>query len=89
MSLDCWIYASPRKDEMYLYLAREDDFEDVPAELLERFGPPRLVMTLTLDPGRRLARADVEEVMAALREQGYYLQMPPRLTPEIYHGNQD
>ena len=89
MALPCWIYASPRKDEMYLYLAREDDFDCVPVELLERFGPPRLVMTLELHGDRRLARADVEEVMTRLRDRGYYLQMPPRLVPEIYHGNQD
>jgi uncharacterized protein YcgL (UPF0745 family) len=88
-SLDCWIYKSPRKDEMYLYLAGEDAFDSVPAALLEQFGRPEFVMRLTLDAGRPLAREDVVQVMAQLREQGFFLQMPPRLEPTLYHGNLD
>lgn len=38
--LPCWIYRSPRKDEMYLYITREDDFSRVPEALLQRFGKP-------------------------------------------------
>jgi len=89
MTLSCWIYKSPRKDEMYLYLAREDDFDCVPESLLRHFGDPAPVMRLELHEGRSLARAEVDEVMRLLREQGYYLQMPPRLQPDIYHGNLD
>ncbi|HHH39870.1 MAG TPA: YcgL domain-containing protein [Sedimenticola sp.] len=89
MSLPCWIYKSPKKDEMYLYLAREGDFDCVPELLLRRFGEPSLVMELELHEERRLARAEVTEVMRRLREEGYYLQMPPKLVPEIYHGNLD
>ncbi len=88
-TLDCWIYKSPRKDEMYLYLAREDDFEAVPDGLLQGFGTPQPVMQLTLDPQRPLAREDVTQVMQNLRERGYHLQMPPRLEPYLYHGNLD
>jgi len=89
MPLNCWIYKSPKKEEMYLYLAREDDFDCVPELLLRRFGEPSLVMELELHEGRRLARAEVTEVMRQLREEGYYLQMPPKLVPEICHGNPD
>jgi uncharacterized protein YcgL (UPF0745 family) len=85
----CWIYRSPRKDEMYLYLATADSFEQVPDVLLQRFGRPQLVMQLALTPARRLARVDASTVLAALREQGYFLQMPPQLRPELYHGNAD
>ncbi len=88
-TVDCWIYKSPRKDEMYLYVPAEDDFSAVPAALLERFGPPRFVMQLTLSPERPLAREDVLEVIDKLREQGFHLQMPPRLEPTLYHGNED
>ena len=88
-TLDCWIYKSPRKEEMYLYLAEEEGFDALPADLLAGFGAPRLVMQLALDGSRRLAREDVSVVMANLREQGYHLQMPPRLDPALYHGNGD
>ena len=39
--LHCWVYRSPRKQEMYLYLAEEDTFDKVPDELLQRFGEPQ------------------------------------------------
>lgn len=87
--IDCWVYKSPRKSEMYLYVAAEDDFEQIPAELMQRFGTPVPVMQLTLDEHRRLAREDVKRVMRNLREQGFHLQLPPSLEPDLYHGNED
>ena len=87
--LPCWVYRSTRKQEMYLYLAEEDAFDKVPDALLERFGEPILVIELELSPKRKLAREDVNTVMTNLREQGFHLQMPPNLQPELYHGNQD
>ena len=85
--LHCWVYRSPRKQEMYLFLAGEDAFEPVPDALLERFGEPILVIELELSPERQLAREDVNTVMANLGEQGFHLQMPPRLSPEMHYGN--
>jgi len=87
--LPCWVYRSPRKPEMYLYLAEEDAFDRVPDALLARFGEPILVIELELSAQRRLAREDVNQVMANLRQLGYHLQLPPQLQPELYHGNQD
>ncbi|MGB0714082.1 MAG: YcgL domain-containing protein [Gammaproteobacteria bacterium] len=75
--ISCVVYKSPRKAEMYLYLRDADDFSAVPEVLMKSFGEPERVMELALDEDRRLARANVGEVMAGLREQGFYLQMPP------------
>ena len=88
-NLHCWVYRSPRKQEMYLYLAGEDAFHRVPDELLERFGEPVLVIELELSHERQLAREDVNMVMANLDDQGFHLQMPPQLSAEMYHGNPD
>jgi hypothetical protein len=88
-TLPCWIYKSPLKDEMYLYLAEEAAFDSVPTSLMARFGAPVPVMELELHEGRTLAREDVAKVMQNLSEQGYHLQMPPVLKPDLYHGNQD
>lgn len=82
----CWIYRSPRRDEMYLYLSQEARFEAVPEALLQRFGAPKLVMELELHPERKLAREDVNKVLANLRTQGFHLQMPPEIKPKLYHG---
>lgn len=84
---NCWIYRSSRKEEMYLYLATEDGFGEVPQELLERFGKPQFVLTLKLTQNSKLARAEAGAVIAALRQQGYYLQLPPQLNPHLYFGD--
>ncbi|MCG6966563.1 MAG: YcgL domain-containing protein [Chromatiaceae bacterium] len=86
-SLPCWVYRSPRKQEMYLFLAEEGAFERVPSALLASFGDPMLVIELELSPQRKLAREDVNQVISNLRERGFHLQMPPQLRPELYHGN--
>ena len=87
--LPCWVYRSLRQQEMYLYLAAEDAFDKVPAALLARFGEPILVIELELSPQRKLARADVNQVIADLRERGFHLQMPPQLRPTLHHGHRD
>lgn len=76
-ALPCRVYRSPRRAEMYLYVTAARDLEPVPADLLARFGVPELALQLELGTARRLARVDAEEVLAALRERGWYLQLPP------------
>ncbi|MEW8432208.1 MAG: YcgL domain-containing protein [gamma proteobacterium symbiont of Ctena orbiculata] len=85
--LPCWIYRSPRKDEMYLYIAREDDFSCVPESLLGRFGKPERVMEILLTEQHKLAREDAILVMDNLRTQGFHLQLPPRMSVDLYSGD--
>lgn len=73
----CEIFKSPRKDEMYLYVDKRQGLSDVPELLLERFGKPRAVMTMLLTPDKSLARAKAADVIAAIEDKGFYLQMPP------------
>lgn len=76
--LTCHVLRSSLRDLMYLYLPKPEDFDQLPEVLRRRFGAPEYAMELTLTPGRKLASADVLQVMRALREQGYYLQLPPQ-----------
>lgn len=78
----CTIYRSPRHEGMYLYVDRAEDLQRVPEDLLQRFGKPQHAMTLVLHPQRTLARVDVEKVLAALEDSGYFLQLPPQ--PDAY-----
>ena len=71
------IFRGTRKAESYLYVDKAQGLVDVPEVLLAQFGEPRSVMTLMLEPQRKLARANAAEVLAKIEEQGYYLQMPP------------
>jgi uncharacterized protein YcgL (UPF0745 family) len=72
-----YIYRSSKKEELYLFLAEEDNFECVPEEVMKAFGAPRKAMELEVKAGMKMARSKPEEVLANLKEQGFHLQMPP------------
>lgn len=71
------IFRSPREEGLYLYVDREQGLAPVPDALLVRFGKPSHAMTLLLEPGRKLARAEALQVLQSIESQGYYLQLPP------------
>ncbi len=73
----CSIFKSVKKDGMYLYVPRKEQFTKVPPVLLETYGRPAHVMDMLLQPGKKLANAEIDKVMAEIREKGFYLQMPP------------
>ena len=73
----CVIYRSSKRDQTYLYVEKKDDFSLVQEELMQGFGQPQLAMLLPLDGRKKLINADLEKVKQALKDQGYYLQMPP------------
>ncbi len=75
--MQCFIYKSLKKDELYLYIKQKDDFSDIPETLLDSLGRLEFVMALELTPKRTLARADVNQVMQSLTEKGFFIQMPP------------
>ncbi|UCE89571.1 MAG: YcgL domain-containing protein [Pseudomonadota bacterium] len=79
--MQCIVYRSAKKDETYLYVRVGPDgaaeLACVPETLREMLGQLDQAMELELHVGRNLARADVNAVIAALQDQGYYLQLPP------------
>lgn len=78
----CTVYRSDRKAETFLYLSEDMEFEDLPKELQKHFGEPAFVMRLEIEPGRKLARVDAGQVLTCLKDQGFYLQLPPKLPVE-------
>lgn len=72
----CSVYRSLKKEGAYLYIEKKDDFSQVPDVLMQMFGKPTLVMTLLLD-GKKLARVDIEKVKESLKNDGFFLQLPP------------
>jgi hypothetical protein len=75
--LKVWIYKGSRRAETYLYVAEENNFKDVPAELLQAMGKLELVMELDIDEQRKLARVEAKTVIKSVQKMGYFLQMPP------------
>lgn len=71
-----WIYKAQRKENTYLYITAKDNFERVPPSLLELLGELHFVIDIVLTKQRRLAQAQVDEVLQQLKTEGYYLQLP-------------
>ena len=71
-----FIYKGTKKQGAYLYIENMDDFSRVPEELIAVLGQLSYVMTIELSTQKKLAQADVNQVMDKLKENGYYLQMP-------------
>lgn len=73
----CSIYKSNKRAEMYLYVDRAQDVSKLPEALMLAFGTPTKVMDLILTPEKKLARTEAQQVLDAISEQDFFLQMPP------------
>lgn len=80
--MKCFVYKSLKKDELYLYLEKKDDFSAIPDLLLNSLGLLKLVMALEITPERKLAREDASKVLMSLQEKGFFVQMPPTRVPD-------
>jgi uncharacterized protein len=74
--MECFIYRCSLKPDMYIYLAEEDNFEDVPGEIFNSLGIVEFAMELDITPDTRLAREDTGTVISNLKEHGFHIQLP-------------
>ena len=79
--MQCFIYKSNKKDELYLYLDKQDDFSSLPEAILKSIGQPEYVMQLEITPERKLARESATNVIKGIKENGFFIQMPPTVLP--------
>lgn len=75
--MQCFIYKSLKKEYLYLYIDKKDDFSSVPELLVNSLGRLEFVMELELVPERKLAGEDPGKVIQRLKEKGFFVQMPP------------
>ena len=73
----CAIYRSRRNEAAYVYVDHLEGLARVPESLLQELGGIDRAMTRVREPGRQLARVESATVMHAIRDQGFYLQLPP------------
>jgi uncharacterized protein len=78
--MHCFVYASQRKADTYLWLNRRDNFQALPAPLALMLGDLRFVLEVELHAQRRLPYEDAQMVMDHLVNQGWHLQLPPQQT---------
>ncbi|WP_024850280.1 YcgL domain-containing protein [Hydrogenovibrio kuenenii] len=76
-------FKSPKKEELYLYVLQETELEELPNELFVMFGEPVHVLDFELTAERKLPRADAKEILKAIEDKGYYMQMPPNEVEKI------
>lgn len=75
--MPCYVYASQRKLDSYLWLAQRDEFNLLPESLKLMLGELRFVMEVQLEPSRKLPVEDATQVLENLATQGWHLQLPP------------
>lgn len=71
------VFRSSKHDGMYLYVEKKVGLKDIPEDLMTRFGKGVSAMTMLLTNESKLARTTPEKVIEAIREKGFYLQLPP------------
>lgn len=79
-AMHCFVYASQRKADTYLWLNHRDNFDVLPAPLALMLGDLRFVLEVELSTERRLPNEDAHVVMDHLATQGWHLQLPPQQT---------
>ncbi|GAA0420369.1 hypothetical protein GCM10009133_30960 [Cocleimonas flava] len=85
--MNCYVYRSNKKQGMYLYLVEKDNFDDVPESLMKLLGELVFSFEFDLSKDRKLVKAESEEVLRILKENGYFLQMPPAKS-ELFGNNE-
>ena len=71
-----YIYRCSNKPDMYIYLAEEDVFDNVPREIFNTLGIVEFAMELDITSNTKLAREDAQTVLDNLNEHGFHLQLP-------------
>ncbi len=71
-----FIYRCILKPDIYIYLAEEDVFDNVPKEIFNSMGIVEFCMELDINPDRKLAREDTRTVLNNLEQHGFHLQLP-------------
>lgn len=70
------VFRSSKKNDTYIYVRRGQSWDDLPESLRGIFGQPVHAMDLIMTPERKLARTTGKQILDALAEKDFYLQMP-------------
>lgn len=73
------VFRSSKSTDTYIYVKRGATWNELPEPLRNAFGRPVHTMDLLLMPERKLSRATGDEVLGAISDHGFFLQMPEKL----------
>ncbi len=77
--MQCYVYRSERKEGLYIYLAKAEDFDCLPSDLRQQCGTLELALEFELTPQRKLGQEKADSVLESLNTRGYHVQIPPRI----------
>ena len=70
------VFLSSKKPDTYIYTRRGQAWDDLPDSLRGIFGQPIHAMDLIMTPERKLARTSGKQVLEAIADKDFFLQMP-------------
>jgi len=71
------IYRSSVKDGLYVFVKSDTTLESLPMPVRKQLGAmAEKAMELDLEKGQKLSNSDAGEVLEAIEDQGFYVQMP-------------
>lgn len=79
------VYRSAKKADTYLYVPVENGLDELPDELSQLFGRAIFAMELVITPELKMSRLNAPEVLSALAEVGYVLQLSPPSNAPVLH----
>jgi uncharacterized protein YcgL (UPF0745 family) len=78
--MHCYVYASLRKPDTYVWMTRRDGFDMLPEPLVLLLGELRFVLEVELTPQRKLPHDDSDRILTNLAGCGWHLQTPSNET---------
>ena len=73
--MKCFIYSASNKPDLYIYLAEEDNFDNLPKAMYDSLGNIAFCMELELNENSKLARENVRTVLNNLDKNGFHIQL--------------
>lgn len=77
-AIEVSVYRCHKKAQTYVYLPSDQEYADLPEAFVAQFGEASEFLTFVLHAEKRLAQVDAGKVIAAIRSQGFFLQLPPQ-----------
>lgn len=77
MSRPLTVFKSKKVADLYLFVDKGYDIEELPVDLRSRLGALDVALELEMDASTRFQRTTAEEVASNLDNQGFHLQLPP------------
>ncbi|MEH6562763.1 MAG: YcgL domain-containing protein [Marinobacter sp.] len=70
------VFRSSKKSDTYIFVRRGQKWDELPDSLKTIFGNPVHSMDLIMTPDRKLSRTTGDQVLKAIAEKDFFLQMP-------------